>query len=580
MSLMGALAWMGRVVPRRRGAALMSLMLAASLTEGVGLLLLVPLLAWLQQGRGEAGTAAPWLHGLAWPAWTHGAGTLLVGFVLLVVLRGAIQYARDQMRTSLQLKIVDDLRIACFEALLNAEWRWMATTRRAQQANVLLSEVDRVGVGLNFGLQLVASAAMLLTYLAAATLLSWRLTLVAAATGCAAFWLLAGQRRKALSLGQDLTRTGSALQGLVQESLAGAKLAKIHSAQARQVESFSKAASELSRHQRRFAAGNSRSLALFQVAGAALLAGYLYLGLALWHTALPVLLTLVTIFSRVVPMLMAVQQQAHHLLHAVPAGLEIDRLLAESRRHAEPAPPDGRAAWPVRDAICLENLRVVHAQRQRPALDGLNACLPAGKITLLTGPSGAGKSTLADVLMGLVEPDAGRLTVDGTPVRGADRLRWRAHVAYVPQEVLLFHDSIRANLLWACPTASEAALNDALERASAQFVAALPHGLDTVVGEAGVQISGGERQRLALARALLRKPGLLILDEATSALDGDNEAHILQALARLRGRMTILVIGHSPSLVRHADQVLVLEEGRSAPAPGTIAAANDNAPAP
>jgi len=580
MSLLGALAWMGRVVPRRRGAALLSLMLLASLTEGIGLLLLVPLLTWLGQGRADANTSAPWLHGLAWLGWTPGAGTLLGGFVVLVALRGAIQYARDQMRTDLQLTIVDDLRIACFQALLRAEWRWIATTRRAQQANVLLSEVNRVGVGLNFGMQLVASAATLLTYLAAATLLSWRLTLAAVASGSVAFWLLRGQRRKALNLGQSLTHTGHALHGLVQESLAGAKLAKIHGAETRQVESFSEATSEVSRHQLRFSAGNSWSQALSQVAGAALLAGYLYLGLALWHTALPVLLTLVTMFSRLVPMLMTVQQQAHHLLHAVPAGLEVDRLLAEARRHAEPAPSDTRAAWPVRDAIRLENLRVVHPERERPALDGLNMCLPAGQITLLAGPSGAGKSTLADVLMGLLEPDDGLLTVDGTPVRGADRLRWRTHVAYVPQDVLLFHASIRANLLWACPGASDAALHDALERASAQFVAALPQGLDTVVGEAGVRISGGERQRLALARALLRKPGLLILDEATSALDGDNEARILQALDRLRGQMTILVIGHSPFLVGHADQVLVLEDGRSTPASGRIAAANGNSPRP
>lgn len=580
MSLLGALAWMARIVPRRRGAALLSLMLLASLTEGFGLLLLVPLLTWLGKGQADASTSTPWLHGLASLGWMHSAATLLGVFVVLVAARGVIQYARDQMRMDMQLTIVDGLRLACFEALLRAEWRWMATTRRAEQANVLLSEVNRVGVGLNFGLQLVASAATLLTYLAAATFLSWRLTLVALATGCVAFSLLAGQRRKALNLGQDLTHTGRALHGLVQESLAGAKLAKIHGAEARQIESFAKAASEVSLRQLRFSAGNGRSQALFQVAGATLLAGYLYLGLTLWHTALPVLLTLVTIFSRLVPILMTVQQQTHHLLHAVPAGLEIDRLLAEGRQHAEPACPPRRADWPVREEIRLDNLSVMHAGRERPALDGLTVSLPAGQVTLVTGPSGAGKSTLADVLMGLLEPDSGQLTVDGMPVRGADRLRWRAQVAYVPQEVLLFHDSIRANLLWACPEASDEALHAALEKASAQFVVALPQGLDTVIGEGGVRISGGERQRLALARALLREPSLLILDEATSALDIDNEARILQALVRLRGELTILIIGHSPSLVRHADQVLVLENGRSSPAPGTITAVNGSTPSP
>jgi ATP-binding cassette subfamily C protein len=562
MSLLGALSWLFRILPRRQGAALLLLMTLASLTEGFGLLLLVPLLTWLGREHGGAGTSASWLRGLTSLGWMPGAGLLLGAFVALVALRGVIQYGRDQMSVRLQLTVVDALRLACFETLLRSEWRWMATTRRADHANVLLSEVSRVGVGLNFGLLLLASTATLLTYLSAAMLLSWRLTLVALASGGLMFRLLSGQRRNALNLGQDLTHTGRALHGLVQESLAGTKLAKIHGAEARQIASFACAASEVRQRQLQFSAGNSKSQALFQVAGAALLAGYLYLGLQLWHTPLPVLLTLVVMFSRLVPLLMAAQQQIHHLLHALPAGREIDRLLAEGRQQAEPPAPGQRASWPVREAIRLESVSIIHAGREHPALDGLSLGLPAGLVTLVMGPSGAGKSTLADVLMGLLEPDAGRLTVDGAVVAGADRLLWRANVAYVPQEVLLFHDSIRRNLLWACPGASDAALHRALERASAHFVAALPQGLDTVVGEGGVRLSGGERQRLALARALLREPSLLILDEATSALDVDNEARILHALERLRGELTVLIIGHRPSLVRHADQVLVLEDGR------------------
>lgn len=561
MSLRDAFLWLYRIVPRRRGAALLLLMMLASLTEGVGLLLLVPLLAWLGHEHG-AGTSAFWLRGLTSLGWLPGAGLLLGAFVVLVALRGVIQYGRDQMSVRLQLMVVDALRLECFETVLRAEWRWIATTRRAELANVLLSEVGRFGVGLNFGLLLLASTATLLTYLSAAIFLSWHLTLVALASGSLMFHLLAGQRRKALNLGQDLTHTGRALHGLVQDGLTGAKLAKILGAEARQVESFAAAASEVCQRQLRFSASNGRSQALFQVGGAALLAGYLYLGLQFWHTPLPVLLTLVVMFSRLVPLLMAAQQQIHHLLHALPAAREIDRLLAEGRQHAEPPLPAQRTSWPVREAIRLENLSVVHAGREHPALDGLSLSLHAGQVTVVMGPSGAGKSTLADVLMGLLEPDAGGLTIDGAVVEGADRLRWRAQVAYVPQEVLMFHDSIRRNLLWGCPDATDDALHRALERASAQFVTALPLGLDTVVGEGGVRISGGERQRLALARALLREPSLLILDEATSALDVDNEDRILQALERLRGELTVVIIGHRPSLVRHADQVLVLEGGR------------------
>jgi ATP-binding cassette subfamily C protein len=138
-------------------------------------------------------------------------------------------------------------------------------------------------------------------------------------------------------------------------------------------------------------------------------------------------------------------------------------------------------------------------------------------------------------------------------------------VAYVPQETFLFHDTIRSNLLWARSEATTEEIHDALRMAAADsFVSRLPQGLDTLVGERGIRLSGGERQRLALARAVLRRPMLLVLDEATSALDSENERKIQQAIESLHGELTIVVIAHRLSTVRHADQIVVMEGGRVA----------------
>ena len=183
-------------------------------------------------------------------------------------------------------------------------------------------------------------------------------------------------------------------------------------------------------------------------------------------------------------------------------------------------------------------------------------------VTALLGPNGAGKSTLADVLTGLLKPDTGKLRIDDTEASGPERLRWRHSVAYVPQEVFLFHDTIRNNLLWAKPDASDSTLRKALEMSAAEFVFKLPDGMDSVVGDAGIRLSGGERQRIALARALLRQPSLLILDEATSALDTESERHIRHALEALMKNRTTLVIAHRLSTVENADRIIVLEEGR------------------
>lgn len=554
-----------REAPASRVLALLVLMVLAGLTEGVGILLLVPLLETLQPGQGSQNALIEgMLAGVRALGLPVSMGGLLTAFLLLVAIRSLVQYARERLGASIQHGLVDQLRLRCFAALLGAEWRWLAAGRKADHANLLLTDVSRVGVGLNFGLSLLATLATLLAYLLAAFSLSWAITSLALVSGGLVLLLLAGQRRHALQLGHSLGQANRAMQGNVQESLAGIKLAKILGNEGRHLDLFVQTAQRLRQQQLHFMASTSVTRALFQFGGAALLAGYLYVGLSLWQTPVPELLTLVLVFSRLIPMFASAQQQYHHWLHALPALQETERLLAECHAVAEPTGPVDVAPWPVTEAICLDRITVHYADRDRPALAAVSVCFPARTTTAIMGASGAGKSTLADVLMGLLAPDEGELRIDGRVVEGVERRRWRHAVAYVPQEVFLFHDSIRNNLLWGCAEAGEADLRLALERAAADFVFSLPQGLDTVVGDGGIRLSGGERQRLALARALLKRPSLLILDEATSALDMENEARVREAIEHLHGDLTVVIIGHRLPTLEHADRVLVLEDGRIA----------------
>ena len=189
--------------------------------------------------------------------------------------------------------------------------------------------------------------------------------------------------------------------------------------------------------------------------------------------------------------------------------------------------------------------------------------LPTGEVTALTGASGAGKSTTADIVLGLLEPDAGEVLIEGHPLTRAGLRAWRARVAYVPQETILIPGSLRRNLLWSVGEASDEACWAALDRAAAGFARSLPDGLDTLLGDRGIRLSGGERQRVAIARALLREPDLLVLDEATSSLDDATEAAVLELMASLGPAVTVLVIAHRRSTIEAAGHVVELAAGRA-----------------
>lgn len=196
------------------------------------------------------------------------------------------------------------------------------------------------------------------------------------------------------------------------------------------------------------------------------------------------------------------------------------------------------------------------------ALREIDLDLSRGEFLVLSGPSGAGKTTLADLLVGLMPPTTGRISVDGVALDAGNRRRWRASCALLAARPYLFPGRIRANLAWGREDADEEEMRRALEAAAADFVFRLPEGVDAEIGDGGGGLSAGERQRLAFARALLRRPTLLVLDEATSQLDEANEGRVLETLRSLRGRTTIVAATHSAAFLAAADRVVRIESGR------------------
>ncbi len=213
-------------------------------------------------------------------------------------------------------------------------------------------------------------------------------------------------------------------------------------------------------------------------------------------------------------------------------------------------------------AVRFENVSFGYGDG-RAILSGIDLDVPAGTTLAVVGPSGAGKSTLARLLFRFYDPTAGRITIDGQDIAGVSQASLRATIGIVPQDTVLFNDTIGYNIAYGRADATPEAVAEAARGAAiAPFIAALPQGLDTRVGERGLKLSGGEKQRVAIARTLLKNPPVLILDEATSALDSRTEADILETLARIERGRTTIVIAHRLSTVVHADRIVVLEAGR------------------
>lgn len=227
---------------------------------------------------------------------------------------------------------------------------------------------------------------------------------------------------------------------------------------------------------------------------------------------------------------------------------------------------------PLRGEVCFEDVTFAYGPGDPgtdvvvappPVLDGFDLTVPAGETHAIVGSTGAGKSTVVKLLLRLYDADGGRITLDGVDVAGVPLVDLRWAIGYVGQDVFLFQGTVRENLAYGRPDASDAELERAARLAEAHdFISQLPQGYDTVVGERGQKLSGGQRQRLSIARAILKDPPLLVLDEATSAVDNETEAAIQRSLELVGQGRTVVVIAHRLSTVRHADRIHVLEEGR------------------
>jgi ATP-binding cassette subfamily C protein len=550
-------------------------MLLAGLAEGFGLSAMLPLLSIAigsQASVGQAVSSSSAAGGSAAERAVKEAFgylgvdptlELLVLFILLaIILKSILVLLANKQIGYTVAQIATDLRLEFLRALIVSRWEFHLRQPVGRLANAMATESNRASKAYHSGTNMTIAAIQALIYVGVACLVSWKATLVALSAGLIIFYALKYFVTKARRAGERQTRVLKSLGGHLIDSLQSIKPLKAMALENLAESVLSTDTNKLNKALRKQVISREY-LHAFQEP-----LRFIFLLLALYGALIYLQLPMATIFvllfliARVLIQIGKVQEQYQKMVMLESGYWSLHSKIKEAEKERESGL--GAKIPLFRNTIRLA--KVDFAYGNKFVLQDVSLTFPVGMITAIVGPSGSGKTTIIDLVIGLLRPKQGEILIDDLPLSQIDLHSWRQMIGYVPQEILLLHDTVHQNITLGDPKLNEKDAERALRAAGAwEFVLRLPQGIKSTVGERGGKISGGQRQRIAIARALVRKPKLLILDEATTALDPENEKAICSSLAQLRGELTILAISHQPAVLDVADRAFRIQNGKAVP---------------
>ncbi len=494
---------------------------------------------------------------------------LVAGMIALAVINGVISVAQTWISNQVGQRVMHDLRAAVFAHLQRMSLAFFTRTRSGEvQARIAYDIGGIDNVVTSTATSTVSTVATVTATVVAMFALSWQLTVFSLILLPFFVWLtrrVGNERRRIQSVTQGRLADMSTL---VEESLSvsGILLGKTMGRSQELVDRFAGESGELADLEVRSRMAGRWRMASVQMSFAIMPAAvYWFSGYTIAHGQDVISIGTVVAFTTLQTRLLFPMQQL------LGVGVEVQTSLALFGRIFEYLDlpidiverPGARVLTGVHCDVALRDVWFRYAPNSPWTLREIEAEVPAGTRTALVGETGSGKTTLAYLVARLYEPQRGAVLIDGVDIRDVTLDSLAATVGLVSQETYLFHASIRENLRFACPQASDREIEDAAKAAQIhELITSLPDGYDTPVGERGYRFSGGEKQRIAIARTILRNPPVLILDEATSALDTETERAVQQALDELSRGRTTLAIAHRLSTIVDADQILVLDAGR------------------
>ena len=568
------------LAPRRHRVLVVVGTFVSSVLDLIGLTMMVPLIIAATDLQGSTKGIVVALGGLLAAVGIPFAPLPILSIiVVMLALKAVVGVIVTRYVGQVVTRVTRDMRIRLIRGLLGARWSYFVRQPVGRLAFAIGPESDAAGQSVQVLVNLLACVLQVLLFVTILALLSWQLLIIAIVIAARPGLWFGGVIRQARHDAKARRQEARQRSAKFTDTLIGIKPIRAMGRADRFAEAYVSEARELARNSRSRLLGPEFAADLQEpVIGAVLAIGF-YLAITRLHLEVHDLLIMSLLMIKTIAALVPMQRLAQRFIQSYDQYRSIRRLLAASE--------EAREIWTGTRPPTLEREisfdEVSFGYRARPVLDRLDLCIPVGGITALVGPSGVGKSTVVDLLVGLYQPSAGVIRVDGVDLRDLDLAAWRHGIGYIPQEVLLFHDTVRNNVTLYEGGFSDEEVMAALAAAGAKtFVDETGTGLDTIVGERGSRLSGGQRQRISIARALLHRPRLLILDEATTGLDKETEHAICARVRELceRTGLTVLAVSHQQAWQEAAHRVYRMEAGAATLASPADRRLPDLAPSP
>ncbi len=534
----------------------------AAVAEGMGLIAVLPLLE-LMVGDGDVSELSGLSRSIVSTLSRIGVQTSIVSMLLLIcaafIAKGMLRYLAMRKVGFAVAGVAHDLRVRLIDALLAARWSHFVRAPLGAAANAISSEAQRTSAGYLSVCLAISEILQILVYWTILLLFSWKAALALPLAGIVILTLFGSFIRQSREAGN---RSTDYLRNLVQrmaELLPGLKALKAMGLEQKSRPLLVHEAELYREAQNRSVVAREAANSAFEPILVIVLAGALYLALNLTVFDFAQLVVLGALFQRLATRVTALQGAYQSILNNESALFSVLGQIERAEDLAETARGRGKVKLrPTINTLAMQD--VSFAYDNEPLLRSVTAQLDGPGLYSIAGPSGSGKSTLVDLLLRMQDPDGGQILVDDLPLADVELADWRSRIGYVLQEALLFHDTIRRNILLDRDI-PEDRFARACKLADCSFVSQLPGGFDYRVGERGGGLSGGQRQRICIARALAGDPQLLILDEATSALDPKSEEAIIASLRAIASETIVLAVSHRFAVHEAADLTWHLSNG-------------------